>query len=145
MKLPRNAKIFRGQLDAAPFVSVFFLLALFLLLNTRLVFTPGVRINLPELTENLPGTRSPTVVIAVDRNGQVYFENQITPREKLLERLQQRVAQASEPLTLEIQADGAANLESLNPILLIARQAGITEALIAGRPPLRPRSGNEPP
>jgi len=32
MKFPRNARIFRGQLDAAPFAIVFFLLVLFLML-----------------------------------------------------------------------------------------------------------------
>jgi len=35
MKFPRNARIFRGQLDAAPFAAVFFLLVLLLMLGTR--------------------------------------------------------------------------------------------------------------
>ena len=54
MRFPHNTKIFRGQLDAAPFLGVFFLLLIFLLLNSSLVFTPGVEIQLPE-TANVPG------------------------------------------------------------------------------------------
>jgi hypothetical protein len=41
MKFPRNARIFRGQLDAAPFAIVFSCLLLFLLLSS-LLYTPGV-------------------------------------------------------------------------------------------------------
>jgi biopolymer transport protein ExbD len=46
MKFPRNVRIFRGQLDAAPFACVFFLLLIFIIMGT-LVYTPGVRIKLP--------------------------------------------------------------------------------------------------
>ena len=42
MKFPRNARIFRGQLDAAPFAAVFFLLVIFMMLGS-LVYTPGAR------------------------------------------------------------------------------------------------------
>ena len=52
MKFPRNARIFRGQLDASPFVGVLFLVAIFLLLNSSLVFVPGIAINLPEAVIN---------------------------------------------------------------------------------------------
>ena len=45
MKLPRNAKIFSGQLDAAPFAAIFFLLVLFVLLGLLVwisrTFFPG--------------------------------------------------------------------------------------------------------
>ena len=47
MKFPRNARIFRGQLDAAPFASVFFLLVIFVMLGSVLQ-TPGVRVDLPQ-------------------------------------------------------------------------------------------------
>jgi hypothetical protein len=40
MKFPRNARIFRGQLDAAPFAAVLFLLVIFLMLGS-LVYTTG--------------------------------------------------------------------------------------------------------
>ena len=43
MKFPRNARIFRGQLDAAPFAAVFFLLVIFMMLGS-LVYTPGARL-----------------------------------------------------------------------------------------------------
>jgi biopolymer transport protein ExbD len=138
MKLPRNVKIFRGQLDAAPFISVFFLLALFLLLSSKLVFTPGVKIELPSFPDSLPGTSNPTIVAAIDKNGQVYFEDHLISQERFSQRLKELVSQSKEALTLEIQADAAVRLEAVAPVLVLARNAGVKEALIAGRSPLRP-------
>ena len=82
MRFPRANKIFRGQLDAAPFAGVFFLLVIFLLLSSSLVFTPGLPISLPDAA-NLPGTANPTLVVALDATGQIYFENQLTPENQL--------------------------------------------------------------
>jgi len=73
MKFTRNARIFRGQLDAAPFAIVFFLLVMFLMLGS-LVYTPGVHIQLP-LADGLAGTDKQPVEVAVDSNGRFYFEN----------------------------------------------------------------------
>src|SRR5438105_1110307 len=104
MRFPRNTRIFRGQLDAAPFAGVFFLLLIFVLLNSALVFTPGVPIQLPEAV-NLPGTANRTLVVAVDETGQLYFENQIIGPERFKEKLQSAVSEAPQPLTLVVQAD----------------------------------------
>jgi biopolymer transport protein ExbD len=135
MRFPRNAKIFRGQLDAAPLVGVLFLLVIFLLLNSTFVFTPGVRIQLPELAD-LPGVSGPARVVALDRYGQVYFENQVVAAETLRGRLQQAVRESGQPLTLVVQADKAATLDSWMRLSKLAREAGVKEVLFAARPPL---------
>ncbi|MFO1499545.1 MAG: hypothetical protein U1G07_14330 [Verrucomicrobiota bacterium] len=49
MRLPRNLKIFRGQLDVAPFAGVTFLLPLYRP-AIQLVFTPGIVLDLPRVT-----------------------------------------------------------------------------------------------
>jgi len=51
MRFPRSVKPFRGQLELAPFLSVFFLLAILLLFGSSLVFTPGIPLHLPESVE----------------------------------------------------------------------------------------------
>ena len=55
MKFPRNARILRSQLDAAPFAAVFFLLVMFMMLGS-LIYTPGARLEL-QLPGSLPGPR----------------------------------------------------------------------------------------
>jgi biopolymer transport protein ExbD len=105
MKFPRNARIFRGQLDVAPFATVLFLLLLFLFLASQ-VYTPGIRLQLP-LADKLPGTDKPKVSVAIDANGRLYFENQVIDEPELKLRLHQAVTNAAEPLIL---VDGAGTL-----------------------------------
>jgi biopolymer transport protein ExbD len=135
MRFPRNTKIFRGQLDPAPFIGVFFLLLIFVLFNSSLVFTPGVRIELPEASD-LPGTLNPTVMVAVDASGQTYFENQAVNEQQLKERLQQAVQKYEIPITLVVQADKAATVAELIRLKSLAREAGIYEVIEATRPPV---------
>ena len=135
MRFPHNAKIYRGQLDAAPFLGVFFLLIIFLLLNSAFVFTPGVPITLPEGV-NLPGPDKATAAVAVDEGGHFYFENQGCDEARLKERLQDAVNRSHEPITLVVQADKAAKTEVLTRLGLLARSVGIRNVLLAVRPPV---------
>jgi biopolymer transport protein ExbD len=140
MRFPRNVRIFRGQLDPAPYAGVFFLLAILMLLSSSLVFTPGVRINLPEAV-NLPGADNPTVIVAVDEGGQLYFRNQAIDRQQLTSKLSEAVVQTKEPVTLIIQADKNVKNEVVVQLGLLARSVGIKEALLATRPPPMPSAG----
>jgi len=143
MRFPHNTKIFRGQLDIAPFASVFFLLLMFLLFNSALVFTPGVRIHLPEAVV-LPGTANPTLAVAVDESGQFYFENQIIDEDHLREKLQAAVANSPEPLTLVMLADRNAKSGVVIKLELLAGSVGIKEVLHATRPLLTPMAAPPP-
>ena len=134
MKLPRNARIARNRLDAAPFATVFFLLLLFMTLLS-LVYTPGIRVPLDLPTaDDLPGTDKMTVAVAVDASGQSYFENQPVEELELKLRLRKTVANAREPLTLIVQADRAVTYERLMGLRLLARDAGIREMWLAMLP-----------
>lgn len=124
----------RGQLDAAPFVMVFFLVLIFVLLGT-LTYIPGVQVSLP-VAADLPGTDKLSVSVTVDTQGQFYFENQLMDEAQLSLQLRQRVSSAPEPLTLIIHADREVTYETLVHVTQLARQAGIYEALLATMPRL---------
>jgi len=132
VKFPRNARIFRGRLDAAPIAAVFFLLVIFLMLSS-LVYTPGVHVELPAVAD-LPGTDKPTVSVALDRNGRLYFENQSIEESQLRSQLRSAAKNSAEPLTLVVQADRAATYEMVLHLALLARDAGIQDALLATLP-----------
>ena len=97
MKFQRNARIFTGRLDAAPFATVLFLLGIFLLL-TSMVYTPGVRLDLPAAND-LPGTDEPGVAVAIDSNGRLYFENQVVEEAELKQKLARAVTNSPQPLS----------------------------------------------
>jgi len=137
MKYPRNVKIFRGQLDASPFVGVLFLLVLFLLLHSRMVFTPGIPLSLPESGE-WPGATNRTVIVALDRAGQLYFRNQVTGEDELRRSLATMAEQEVTPMTLVLLADGSVPNENVVRLVTLARDAGVTQTLLATRQPPSP-------
>ena len=143
MRFPHNTKIFRGQLDAAPFVGVFFLLVILLMFSSGLVFTPGVPIHLPEAA-GLPAAEQPTDVVAVDADGNYYFENQLCDETRLKQRLEAVVSQSREPVTLIVQADKAAKMEVMVRLGVLARSLGIRQLLQAVRPPVVPVPASTP-
>jgi biopolymer transport protein ExbD len=132
MRFTVSVKPFRGQLDVAAFMGVLMLVVVFLLL-TRLVYTPGVRLQLPAAA-NLPGTERPTVEVAVDSSGRYYYQNQFIAGPDLLARLRRAATDAPEPLTLVVQADGRVSHAMLVELALLAREAGIHDALLATLP-----------
>ena len=134
MKFPRNAKILRSPFEVAPFAAVLFLLVIFLLLGALLP-TQGIRFRLqPPAADDLPGTDQPTVAMAVDSGGRYYFANQIVSEAQLNSSLSNAVKQSRAPLTLVIHADKTVTEDQLIHLALLARTAGITNALLATLP-----------
>jgi biopolymer transport protein ExbD len=134
MKLPRNARLLRNPFDVAPFAAVFFLLVLFLML-AALLPVQGLHVQLqPPVADDLPGTDKPTVTMAVDSSGRFYFANQTVSAAELKLNLAAAVKNSRAPLTLVIHADKAVTYEQLAQLTLLARDAGITNALLATLP-----------
>jgi len=134
MKFPRNARLLRSQLDAAPFAAVFFLLVIFMMLGS-LIYTPGARVELQLPRANgLPGTDAPPVSVAIDADGRLYYQNQWIEEKALLNQLREVARKSPEPLTLVVEADKSVSYERLMRLTLLARDAGIPEALLATLP-----------
>jgi biopolymer transport protein ExbD len=131
MKFPRNSRLLRSSFDMAPFAAVLFLLVIFLMLGAFLP-TSGLPLRLP-VANDLPGTDKPTVAVAVDANGRFYFANQIITEDKLKSALK-TAAQKSHALTLVIHADKTVTYDQLIHLALLAREAGIPNALLATLP-----------
>ncbi len=132
MKLPRNARILRNQLDLAPFAGVFFLLVIFLMLAT-LIYTPGVRLELP-VANDFPGLDRPMVAVAIDSSGRLFYRNQVIDEPTLESSLRAAVKDAVEPLTMVVQADKTVSYERLIHLTLLARNAGVAQAWLATLP-----------
>jgi biopolymer transport protein ExbD len=130
MKFPRNARIFRGHLEIAPFASVFFLLLILISLSS-LMYTPGVHVQLP-VANDLPGTDKPSVAVAIDGRGRLYYDNMAIAETALKNELASQIRKsAGKPLVLIVHADQDVPYKMLLGLTLIAREAGISEVLLA--------------
>ena len=132
MKFPRNARVVGGNLDIVPYVSVFFVLVLFVLLGT-LMYTPGVYLSLPA-ADDLPGVEGFTLAVALDSAGQYYYQNQQVPETELKEQLRAAERGTTEKITLIIYADKAVAYDRLMRLTMLARNAGIRDVLLATLP-----------
>jgi biopolymer transport protein ExbD len=86
---------------------------------------------------NLTGTDNPTVVVAVNFRGQCFFENRAVQETELQAELHRRLLEASrtsKKLTMVLCADKATENEVVMRLYRLAREAGITEFLLAERP-----------
>jgi biopolymer transport protein ExbD len=133
MKFPRNARIFRGQLDAAPFASVFFLLVIFVLLG-KYLYTPGIQVKLPTAGDlTLAGPEGPTISVAMTTNA-IYFADQAISESDLSNEFKSARQKASEPLTLVLQVDEDVTEKNWMRLWMLAQNAGITNLSIATFP-----------
>lgn len=121
-----------SQSDAAPYAAVFFLLVIFLLVSALLP-VPGVSLHLPA-ADDLSGAGQPNIAVAIDSSGRLFFANQIITGAQLKTSLSNKVSHASTPLTLIIEADKTVSYDQLLQLTLLARDAGITNALLATLP-----------
>lgn len=132
MKFPRNAKILRSHFDVAPFAALFFLLLIFLLFGTLMPMA-GIPLN-PPTAADLPGVDTPSVAVAVDANGNLYYENQIVTEPVFINGLMVATNTVHVPLTLIIHADKSVSYDTLVHLTLLARDHGITNAVLATLP-----------
>ena len=146
MKFPRNARLLRSTFDVAPFAVVFFLLVIFLAL-AALLPTPGLSLRLPVTDDapgrDLPGTDQPTVAVAIDADGRLFFANQIVTESELKAHLVDAVKKSHEPLTLIVQADQSVTYGQLVQLTMLARDAGMRDVLLATLP--RVSNESDPP
>lgn len=133
MRFPRNLKIFRGHLDAAPIASVFFILLAFLVYRSDLVTVPGIPINLPE-AGIWQGSSGVTVAVTLDTDGSYYYDQQLTRAHDLKTKLRSERLKREVPLTLVIQSDRNVEYFKLVGLVELARDAGIESVVLATRP-----------
>jgi biopolymer transport protein ExbD len=96
------------------------------------------QITLPD-GKNLTGTDDETVMVAVNFRGQCFYENRLVQDAELKAELGRRLKDAardSKKLTLLLRMDKAAEYQVLTRLEGLAHEAGITEVLLAERPPM---------
>ena len=134
MRFSRKIRILNGQPDYAGLACVLLILVMFMKLAPS-TFTSGLRVQLP-LSGELPGSDKPTVNVAVDAKGKLFYRNEELTEAALGIRLAAAVTNAGEPITLVIQADKSVPNERLIQLGTLARKAGIHDAVLATLPRL---------
>lgn len=136
MKLARTTRLLTGRPDAAPYLCVLFPIAMVTLFHEFLILPRGLRIDLPEAQSPVAlaaGERA--LVVGLDANEQVYFENQRVEWTELKGLLTDRARSRGAPRTLVLQADRDVRTARLSELSEVARQAGFRSVVFLTRPP----------
>ena len=135
MKFARTTRLLTGRPEAAPYLCVLFPLAIVSIFHEFLVLPRGLRIELPQANSPVavsPGER--VLVLRLDANEQVYFENQRVDWADLKELLSARAHAPGGPGTLVLQSDRNVRVSRLDEISEVAQQAGLRDIVFLTRP-----------
>lgn len=132
MRFRVTVRAFQSPWEPAAWMGTFLLVVMFVLL-VPLVSTPGVRVELP-VARDLPGVEGPVLAVAVDESSRFYFQNQLVDEATLRARLQEEAGRFPAPPPLLVQADRRTPYDTLVRLTVLARQAGLTQAVMATLP-----------
>ena len=135
MKFRRRHQLRCELPGAVPIAAMMFLLLFYLIQNKALLLTPGVAVELPRVAGALPEGYSGTLVVALNRKGNLFFRNVAMSWNDLPRELEHAAAGRTN-LLLVLQADRRASQESITRVAAIARAAGIHKTWLATQPGL---------
>jgi biopolymer transport protein ExbD len=125
-----------SAINTTPLVDVMLVLLIIFLITIPVV-TQSVNLNLPK-ERNLPTQSKPeNILIAVTRDGDIYWNTQlITDQDKLLARLKEVAVLDPQP-EVHIRGDKESRYEFVGKVVVTCQRAGITKIGFISEPPPR--------
>ncbi len=125
-----------SAINTTPLVDVMLVL-LIIFLITIPVAIQTVPVELPEESNQPLQTRPENIVIAVDRDGRVYWNTTLVPDHKaLLEWLKVEAVKVPQP-EVHIRGDQSVRYQSVGEVILTCQRAGIAKIGFITEPPSR--------
>jgi biopolymer transport protein ExbD len=125
-----------GTINTTPLVDVMLVL-LIIFLITIPVATQTVPVSLPDERNQPYQTKPENITIAVNRDGEMFWNTQpVASTDALLERLKTVAVQQPQP-ELHIRGDQNARYEFIGRVILAAQRAGIAKVGFVTEPPAK--------
>jgi biopolymer transport protein ExbD len=120
-------------INTTPLVDVMLVLLIIFLITIPVVIHT-VPVNLPHETNQALRTRPDTIVIAVDGNGAIYWnDTRLADRAALLRKLMERASDTPQP-EVHIRADKNVRYESVGRLVVDCQRAGIAKVSFVIQP-----------
>jgi biopolymer transport protein ExbD len=116
----------KSDINTTPLVDVMLVL-LIIFLITIPVITKTVKVELPKAANIPTQTKPENITIAVDGNGNVYWNNaQVADREQLLEMVKTEAVKVPQP-EIHIRGDSQARYEAIGRVMYTIQRGGIVK------------------
>jgi biopolymer transport protein ExbD len=127
-----------STINTTPLVDIMLVLLIIFLITIPVVRT-SIPVELPKERNEIRETKPENIVISVDRNSRIYWnELQIGSTSTLIDRLK-KIAVLSPQPEVQIRGDGNANYDGVGRVIYACQRAGIAKVGFITEPP--PRGG----
>ena len=125
-----------STINTTPLVDVMLVLLIIFLITIPVV-VPTIKLQLPR-EENVPTQTKPeNVVISIDRDGEIFWDQMLVPDEqRLLERLKSVAVKVPQP-EVHIRGDMEARYKFIGKVIFACQRAGIIKVGFITEPPVR--------
>ncbi len=124
-------RLAQGPVPVIALMNLALLLVLFLVVGSKIVLQPGMVINLP-VAAFVSGAFYGNMVVTVTQEGQVFFNDDRTPLDRLGPALIDAVRKNRE-ISMTIEADARVSYETIVRIMNLAAAAGVRQVNLATR------------
>ncbi len=146
MRTRPRAKIFAGKLSFIALIDLLFLLFIFFLVSTSLIFQPGIPVDLPS-AQGISRSEAEKIIVTISEGGDIFINDRPVPDYELQSRLRERVEDRTAftisrlNLTEEeagrrhaprivLRADRNVNYEQIVEVMSLSRSLGLGVYLI---------------
>jgi biopolymer transport protein ExbD len=125
-----------STINTTPLVDVMLVLLIIFLITIPVV-TTSIPVQLPKEVNEVRESKPENIVISVDRNGGIYWnELKIANTVALIDRLKKIAVLVPQP-EVQIRGDGGAKYDSVGRIIYACQRAGIAKVGFITEPPVR--------
>ena len=129
---------FVSEINTTPLVDVMLVLLIIFLITIPVVIQT-VPVNLPRATNQATITKPENISIAVDRDGNIYWNQRIVPNNQaLLEKVKQIAVLKPQP-EVHVRADRETRFENVGRVIVTAQRGGIGKVGFITEPEFRAR------
>jgi biopolymer transport protein ExbD len=125
-----------SAINTTPLVDVMLVLLIIFLITIPVV-TTSIPVQLPKERNEIRETKPENIVLSVDQQGRIYWNDlRIPTTAALIERLKKIAVLTPQP-EVQIRGDGGANYDSIGRIIYAVQRAGIAKVGFITEPPVR--------
>ncbi|MCA0199602.1 MAG: biopolymer transporter ExbD [Proteobacteria bacterium] len=124
-----------STINTTPLVDVMLVLLIIFLITVPVV-TKTIELKLPVISNEATQTKPENIIIAVDKDGKIYWNDLMVSPETLLERMKAAAVQVPQP-EVHIRGDQQARYEFIGRVVATAQRGGIMKVGFITDPELR--------
>jgi biopolymer transport protein ExbD len=128
-----------STINTTPLVDVMLVLLIIFLITIPVVIQ-STPVELPKESNQPTQTKPENINIAVNKDGDVFWNNEVVDEKKLLARLKETAVKVPQP-EVHIRGDRAARYEFVGKVVFACQRAGILKIGFITEPPVRAVAG----